>query len=261
MPPPRFKLAILMATSIVLAGFMLFDLGARANLGGKFRNVSTSESWDGFRSWEQLRPSRDLVWRNCAPGRQCARLIVPLDYSNQDSGGEAVIALVRKPAVVPKDSKLYRGPILFNPGGPGASGVDFIIGETGDLFSTILGPEFDLIGFDPRGIARSIPRVSFFKTDIERSLFDYVSLPLVNGSDEGIHRTLARAKIVGQLAAEADSGYLRHINTDYTARDMLRIVEAHGRSKLQYWGFSYGTVLGATFAAMFPVIKHSKLLA
>jgi len=54
------------------------------------------------------------------------------------------------------------------------------------------------------------------------------------------------------LAGERDDGSLRFINTDHTARDMLRIVQAHGRDKIQYWGFSYGSILGATFAAMFP---------
>jgi len=72
---------------------------------------------------------------------------VPLNYSDPN-GRKASIALIRKPADVPKKS--YRGPVLFNPGGPGGSGVDFIR-EGAALFSPILGPQFDLVGFDPRG--------------------------------------------------------------------------------------------------------------
>jgi len=59
-----------------------------------------------------------------------------------------------------------------------------------------------------------------------------------NKSEGGIAHFLARAKLLGQLAEEQDDGYLRHINTDHTARDMLRIVETYGREKIQYWGFS-----------------------
>ncbi|KAJ3500369.1 hypothetical protein NLJ89_g9828 [Agrocybe chaxingu] len=179
---------------------------------------------------------------------------VPLNYS--DPGGEqASIALVRKPALVPKSSKFYRGPVLFNPGGPGFSGVDLIV-QIGDLFASILGPQFDIVGFDSRGVGRSFPRASFFKTDVERALWGPTLLSMLgtvsNNSYEGIARTWASARLLGQLAAENDDGYLKHINTDQTARDMLRIVEAHGREKIQYWGFSYGSVLGASFAAMFP---------
>lgn len=75
---------------------------------------------------------------------------VPLDYSSPE-GRQAAIALIRKPALVSEDSHLYRGPVLFNPGGPGGSGVD-LIRNTGSLFSTILGPQFDIVGFDPRGM-------------------------------------------------------------------------------------------------------------
>ena len=79
--------------------------------------------------------------------------------------------------------------------------------------------------------------MSIFKTDVERELWGGIR-GIVNNSDEGVGRTLARSKVLGQLAAEQDYGYLRHINTDQTARDMLSIVEAHGQSKIQYWGFS-----------------------
>ena len=157
---------------------------------------------------------------------------------SEPEGAEAAIALIRKPARVPATSLFYRGPILFNPGGPGGSGVDLVQGR-GDLLSKIVGPFFDVVGFDPRGISRSTPRVSFFKTDVERALWGQVQgLSIANNTDEGIARTWARGRVLGQLAEETDYGYLRHINTDQTARDMLRIVEAHGMSKIQYWGFS-----------------------
>jgi len=200
--------------------------------------------------WETVKPRKELRWQKCYVGRQCARLIVPLNYSDPD-GQDAVIAVIRKPAIIPPNSGFYRGPVIFNPGGPGGSGVDLLREPNSGFFSMILGPQFDILSFDPRGIARSTPRVSFFKTDVERELWNS-DLRVVNSSVEGIARTWARSKVVGQLAAEQDYGYLRHINTDQTARDMLSIVEAHGQSKIQYWGFSYGSVLGATFASMFP---------
>ncbi|KAF8959384.1 Alpha/Beta hydrolase protein [Flammula alnicola] len=187
-------------------------------------------------SWGKIVAQKNLKWHKCYEGRQCARLLVPLNYSEPD-GQQASIALIRKPAVVPRKSEFYRGPVLFNPGGPGGSGVD-LVRLAGDSFSTILGPQFDIVSFDPRGIGRSPPHASFFKTDVERVMWG--------------RSLMARAHVVGKLATESDDGYLRHINTDQTARDMLKIVEAHGRSKIQYWGFSYGSVLGATFAAMFP---------
>jgi len=125
------------------------------------------------------------------------------------------------------------------------------MGSSGNLLHDIVGPEFDIIGFDPRGVGHSTPRASFFKTDIERFIWG-AGVASVNASKEGVARVVARNHVMGQLAAEQDDGYLRHLNTDQTARDMLSIAEALGREKLQYWGFSYGSVLGATFASMFP---------
>ncbi|KAF9269009.1 hypothetical protein L218DRAFT_940119 [Marasmius fiardii PR-910] len=207
--------------------------------------------------WLSIEPSKDLQWVDCYPGGfQCGRLLVPLDYTDPSGNNTAAIALVRLPASVPPDSSDYLGPILFNPGGPGGSGVD-LVKEMGTAFSTVVGPQFDIVGFDPRGISRSIPRISFYETPAERQLW---SLPGVGELSKNSPITVAsfwaRNKITARLAAQRDDNVLAHMNTDHTARDMLRITEALGREKLQYWGFSYGTVLGSTFAAMFPDKVH-----
>ncbi|KAJ7663008.1 TAP-like protein-domain-containing protein [Mycena rosella] len=204
-------------------------------------------------SWETITPSEELIWADCYADNQCARLKVPLDYSNPDAAS-AAIAMIRIHSIVPHNSTNYRGPVLINPGGPGGSGVDMIT-RRGSQISTIVGPEFDIIGFDPRGIGRSTPRASFFESRSEREIWSSRGNPhtmSMNASADALPRAWARAIIEGQLAGERDDGSLRFINTDHTARDMLRIVQAHGLEKIQYWGFSYGSILGATFASMFP---------
>lgn len=77
-----------------------------------------------------------------------------MDHHNPN-GQQAALALIRKPSPLGPDHPDYRGPILFNPGGPGGSGVDFVM-DIADPFARILGPQFDLVGFDPRGVL-SIP--------------------------------------------------------------------------------------------------------
>ncbi|KAL4257974.1 Serine protease/Carboxylesterase S33 [Pleurotus pulmonarius] len=156
--------------------------------------------------WDDLETSTELKWTECyTQPLQCARFQVPLNYSDPE-GTTASIAVIRFPSPL-AGTEEYKGPILLNPGGPGASGVEMVEGS-GEMFSQLLGPNFDIVSFDPRGIGFSTPRGSVFPTEAQRQL--------------------------------------------YLERDMLRIVEAHGEEKIRYWGFSYGTVLGATFAALFP---------
>lgn len=158
----------------------------------------------------------------------------------------------------------YRGPILFNPGGPGGSGVDFI-NRLGDLLAQVVGEEFDVVGFDPRGIARSTPKVTFFGaqegerevwTTNNQGVIRSASDDLEGESGKSVEKTWAHAVVTNKLVEERGGDWLGNINTEQTAYDMLSIVKAYGREKLQYWGFSYGTILGSTFAALFPVCQR-----
>jgi hypothetical protein len=89
-----------------------------------------------------------------------------------------------------------------------------------------------------KGIGRSTPRVSFFATRAERAIsLDNFQKTSMNSSAYALPHAYARGLVEGQLAGERDDGSLRFINTDHTARDMLRIVQAHGLEKIQYWRF------------------------
>ncbi|KAF7363044.1 AB hydrolase-1 domain-containing protein [Mycena venus] len=203
--------------------------------------------------WTKVTATKELNWTPCYSGLQCARLEVPLDYSAPDNR-VAGIAIVKYSFKSPKSE--YRGPILFNPGGPGVSGVDAIV-ASGEAFGTIFGEQYDIVGFDPRGIHYSTPAASFFKTDVDRAQWEHPGVddtyPSLNSSYDVIPTQRARYQLLGTLAEIQDTkNILQHITTDNVARDMLSITEAFGFEKLQYWGVSYGTVLGATFASMFP---------
>ncbi|KAK7451804.1 hypothetical protein VKT23_012483 [Stygiomarasmius scandens] len=222
-----------------------FKRGSDAGIASE--NLASKDKFD----WEKIEPSDSLSWHHCYDGFQCARFKVPLNYTEPD-GRPAILALIRLKAAVAPESDDYRGPVLFNPGGPGGSGVDLILGR-GRNFSTILGPQFDIVSFDPRGVSRSLPQVFFYESRVERELWNFNAVHELNYSNSGLADTWGKSLVTARLAAERDSDdILAHINTGNTARDMLTITEAHGFQKLKYWGFSYGTILGATFAAMFP---------
>ncbi|KAJ8092912.1 hypothetical protein PM082_023546 [Marasmius tenuissimus] len=235
-----------------ISAFLLHRALGSVNCGLSGRQENGTKSWSES-SWGTLQPSKDLQWVPCYTeqgGFQCTRLEVPLNYSNPE-GEKAAIAIVRLPTNISTDSQDYRGPILFNPGGPGASGVDFLL-KAGLSRRVVLGPQFDLVSFDPRGVQRSTPRIEFYESRAERALSFRPGAEL-NQSRESVESFWADSQVIGTLAYERGKDYLGHMNTANSANDMLSIVKAHGQEKLQYWGFSYGSVLGYTFAAMFPV--------
>ncbi|GJE95986.1 alpha/beta hydrolase [Phanerochaete sordida] len=204
-------------------------------------------------NWTALTASTNLTWTPCfeAFGNlQCARLSVPLYYS-EPSAGEAQIALVMSPSNFSAGDSNYKGQILFNPGGPGDSGVQLIV-EGGEYFRSIIGPEYDLVGFDPRSVGGTTPVVSIFKNPAE-ALQWYSTYPEnLNESDSSFGRAFAQADILGRLAVDRAKNVSEAVSSPTVASDMFSIMQAFGVDKLNYWGISYGTVLGSTYAAMYP---------
>ncbi|KAF1923265.1 alpha/beta-hydrolase [Didymella exigua CBS 183.55] len=182
----------------------------------------------------------------------CATLSVPLDYTNSTGGRTIDLQLIRAKAT----QEPFMGSVLTNPGGPGGSGVEQVASD-GPLYRDSLGGHHDVIGFDPRGTGRTIPFICIpsnaTNSMTKRGEYNF-TLPqhdmYASLVEKGWHDGGVYAEDCANTPGMADIG--PYINTPFVARDMLEIIDALGEEKLQYWGISYGTVLGQTFAGMFP---------
>jgi pimeloyl-ACP methyl ester carboxylesterase len=190
----------------------------------------------------------ELNWASCGEGLEdfeCATAVVPLDY-DRPKGKQITLALARLPA---GDPSRRIGSLFLNPGGPGGSGVDMVIGAGPFLYSDEVRARFDLVGFDPRGIMRSTP-LRCYET-FDEALADLAPMAFpVTREEERVwirsNRALARA------CAEHGGPILDHMSTANVARDLDLLRRAVGDTKLTYAGYSYGSYLGATYANLFP---------
>jgi pimeloyl-ACP methyl ester carboxylesterase len=166
---------------------------------------------------------------------------VPLDYS-KPNGRTIDIALDRHAATGTRI-----GSLLINPGGPGASGVDSL-----DYVVSLLSPSivqhFDIVGFDPRGVARSAPIHCLSGPHLDR----FLNLDPAPASATGFQALVDASRAFDQGCERMSGDLLPYMNTENAAHDMDTIRQAVGDEKLTYLGFSYGTFLGATYAELFP---------
>lgn len=189
-----------------------------------------------------------LTWQHCYLSFECATLHVPLDYL-KPSGRTIALALIRKPA---QNHSRRIGSLLLNPGGPGASGLDFLR-NAGNIFD-ILNIRFDLVSWDTRGVGASTP----VKCLSDEQLDAYFALDTVldDPAEKDAYVKATRDFVAG---CQRNSGYLLpFMDTGNTARDLDRIRAALGDAKLSYLGFSYGTYIGQWYAHLYP--KHIRAL-
>lgn len=185
---------------------------------------------------------QQVSWTSCEEQFQCAKVKVPLDY-NKPEGDSIEIAALRLPA---KGNK--KGSLLVNPGGPGGSGYDFVKDSGTTNISDRVRSNYDLVGFDPRGVKRSAPVTCL--TDKERDAVAQQNYNLDLDADLQAYLEANKATIA--KCVEKTGPVLAHIDTISAAKDLDILRAVVNDPKLNYLGYSYGTFLGSTYASLFP---------
>ncbi|WP_460757805.1 alpha/beta hydrolase [Nocardiopsis oceani] len=196
---------------------------------------------------------QELDWTECEsglPDSECAVFEAPLDYEDPD-GERIEIAVKRAPA---EGDAI--GSLLVNPGGPGGSGYDFVDHAPYSVSETVR-ENFDVVGFDPRGVGRSTPLTCLDAEGVDDFLgTDYGdgegADDLADLSPEGLDEIEANSREFVEACEENDPELMRNIGTADVARDMDMLRGLLGDEQLTYLGASYGTHIGAQYAEQFP---------
>lgn len=194
-------------------------------------------------------PVPDIDWAACEgeglAAFDCATAQVPVDY-DEPAGDTTSIALTRLPAADP-DARI--GSLFVNFGGPGGPGVA-TMHQLGAFLDPQVHAAFDVIGFDPRGVGASDPVTCFSDAASEQAFMAEVpSLP-VEPREEA--RFIAASAALATSCEVLSGNRIAHASTANVARDMDVLRQAVGDDQLSYLGYSYGSILGATYGALFP---------
>ena len=243
---PVGAIAISVTSLLVLTGCSAFLEG--------FREVLAEEASPSQEATASPSPSQNLgdldgfyaqgmTWVPCWGEFECTEIAAPLDWDNPESG-EIKLSMIRSKVDQPL------GSLLVNPGGPGGSGVDYVINAFTFLGTPELRNEYSIVGFDPRGVGESTAVVCG-----DRKLKDellYAQSPHEYGNADDLARS---ENLITQFAENCATGsgeILPYIDTVSAARDLDLMRHLLGDEQLNYLGFSYGTKLGATYAALYP---------
>ncbi|GAA3183861.1 alpha/beta fold hydrolase [Nonomuraea roseoviolacea] len=184
-----------------------------------------------------------IAWAPCAedPTAECGTLTVPVDWS-RPAGETFQLALARRRA---SDPSARIGSMVINPGGPGGSGVDAVVDKR-LTFTPEISRRFDVVGFDPRGVARSHPITCSYE------LATQAPDPLELKSQAEFDALLAHNERYRRDCRARTGPLFDHVDTGSVVRDLDALRAALGEDKLTYYGVSYGTLIGQLYAERYP---------
>ncbi|MGH3359724.1 MAG: alpha/beta hydrolase [Nocardioidaceae bacterium] len=229
-----FRLAVVAVSAAVAASM----LGAPSSAG-------TQASTSAPVADQVDAPVPDVDWRSCewAARLRCATARVPLDY-DRPGGATIRLSLLKDPANRPERRI---GSLFVNPGGPGGSSVDFA-SQAGRAFGPRIRQRFDIVGIDPRGVGGTTNAVCKGPRR-KHPMRPRVAFPFGHEQEK---RWIKADTSDRSFCAKHHNQLFDHVSTADTARDMDLIRQALGDDRLTYYGISYGSYLGSTYAAMFP---------
>ncbi|WP_370380022.1 alpha/beta hydrolase [Catenulispora sp. GAS73] len=190
------------------------------------------------------------TWAPCAtdsslPGWTCAKITVPLDYSDPSKGTTYIMA-TRKAATGPAGQRV--GSLLLNPGGPGGAGIAYA--QDPNVVTKNVAAHYDIVGFDPRGVGQSDPVRCL--SDDTAAMDEFVQADPMPRTDAQVAEVAKESQAIGKACEQKSGRILPYVGTPNAARDMDVLRAVLGDAKLYYLGKSYGTYLGAVYAGLFP---------
>lgn len=204
-----------------------------------------------FLAVQHLFPSpTPAKWGSCGGVFQCTTVGVPLDHSHP-AGGSIDVAMIRRPAT---DQAHRIGSLVFAVGGPGVSGVDYL--RRNSAFFSDKFKRFDLVAFDQRGGGRSAAVRCL--TDSQRDALNDLDTALDDPAEKQVFLNSYQA--IAQTCRQTSARLLPFVDTASAARDLDSIRVALMESKLTLLAFGASTLLGQTYAQMFPTRLRAMVL-
>ncbi|PYH99771.1 alpha/beta-hydrolase [Aspergillus ellipticus CBS 707.79] len=184
-----------------------------------------------------------IKWSNCtipSPGFDCGTLEVPIDW-DEPFGAKVQLGMLRQKALKPEKRI---GSFFFNPGGPGDNATIYVEAAT-EVFGQDMADAFDIIGLDPRGVGLSSP------IRCDPDIYNQ-RVPLWPSNQTELNAIINKNKALGESCYNMTGPLMKHLDSVSVAKDLEAIRQALGDEKLNYLGLSYGTLIGQTYAELFP---------
>ncbi|CAL9443149.1 hypothetical protein SUDANB95_02276 [Actinosynnema sp. ALI-1.44] len=183
-----------------------------------------------------------IEWHACgAQGAECGSVRVPLDWARP---GERITLAVSR--VRAADPARRIGVLFVNPGGPGGAAVPMVRDYAREVFPADLRDRFDIVGVDPRGVGESRPAITCPTPPFDPAVTQFPTTP------EQYHRLVAHNRRVAEDCRRATGPLIDHVDTVSAARDFDAVRKAVGERRVSWLGLSYGTLLGTTYARLYP---------